>query len=256
MSSVHTAHATYELDVSLVSQNQAGNYSTVRVTFYAWCDSGWGSSSSASGIGFSVNTAGNGTFNIGGSSVTIYDGYYNVYHDANGYGGLTASAHSNDTGTSSYGGPVDLSQGISLPRIPKTPGTPGISAGTPVGRNVDVTVSVPAGYDEGGSSVQTLEVVASLNGGSYGSLTTGGWGTRTYTGLAPGSWTFAARAKNAIGYSGYAYSAAVVVHGGGKRWTGSAFTPTTTAKRATSPTTFVNLTTAKRFDGTKWVDLS
>ena len=129
MSSFHTAHATWYLDVSLVSQNVAGNYSTIRVRFYAIADSGW--SGNASGIGFSVNTYGNGSYSFSGASLTVFDGNYNVAHDANGYAGtFTASAHTNATGTSTYGGPVDLSQGIALPRIPKSPrSAPAISAG-------------------------------------------------------------------------------------------------------------------------------
>lgn len=253
MATARSGHATYYLDVGLVSQNIAGNYSTLNVHIYAVADSGW--SGNASGIGWSCY-GGSGAFSFSGGSAEIANYNVNVGHDGNGYCNYSFTANVNATGTSTYGGPISWTQAGSLPRIPKPPGVPAISAAAPVGRNVAVTVSVPGGYDEGGSSVQTLEVVASLDGGAYGSLTTGGWGARTYSNLAPGSWKFAARAKNAYGYSGYAYSAAVVVRAGGKRWTGSAFTPTTIAKRATSPTTWTDLTIARRYDGSKWVDLS
>ncbi|WP_025157270.1 DUF859 family phage minor structural protein [Leifsonia aquatica] len=118
MAIIKTAHATYQLDVSLISQNVSGNFSTVNVHLYAYSDSGW--SGNASGIGFSVSTYGSGSFSFNGTSIDILNQTLNVYHNADGsYGTLNVSAHTNATGTSTYGGPVDISQGLGIPTIPR-----------------------------------------------------------------------------------------------------------------------------------------
>lgn len=224
MAIYHTAHATYQLDVSLVSQNQAGNYSTVNIHLYAYADSGWGSGTFASGIGFSVSAWGNGSSNINGTVWDILNINVNVGHDAAGnYGTYVVSSHTNATGTATYGGPVDLSQGVALPRIPKVPQAPLISATAKPGLKVDVNVSFPAGYDEGGTSVQYLWTEYSKDGGAFTGGQSGGWGVRTYNNLLPGSYVFRARAHNAIGDSPNTTAAAVQVLPGGYVWNGTAW---------------------------------
>jgi hypothetical protein len=225
MPQVHTAHATWTLAVSLVSQNQAGNYSTLRVTFYANADSGWGSGTFANGIGFSATGYGNGSYNLSGTSLVVCDFYYNVWHDANGYCNWSVAVHSNATGTSTYGGPVDLSDGGSLPRIPKVPTAPAIVVNQPVGLSVQISVNVPAGFDEGGSSVQYLWSEYSKDGGAWTGGAALGWGARTFNNLAPGVYQFRALAHNAIGDGPLVYSGTVTVRSGGKVWNGTAWVP-------------------------------
>jgi len=240
--STHTAHATYQLTVSLVSQNVAGNYSTLRITYVTWADSGWGSGTYASGIGFSATGYGNGSFNINGTSATICDFYFNAGHDANGYCNYSFSVSSNATGTSTYGGPVGLTDSGSLARIPKPPKpAPTLTAAAPVGRSITVTSGVPAGYDEGGAVTQSIDIQYSKDGGAWSTTSTGGWGNRTFSNLAPGSYVFRALARNAYGNSAWsANTAARQIQVAGNRWNGS---------------NWVQLVTAKRWSGTAWVDL-
>lgn len=213
MASVHVAHATYFLDVALVSQNQAGNYSTINIHIHAQTDSGW--SGFANNIGWSA-TGNSGAFSFNGTTAEIANYNMNVGHDGAGNYSGTITSHTNATGTSSYGGPTDMAQGISLPRIPKPPGAPSISASEPVGRNVTINIGIPAGYDEGGSAVSNLVSQYSLNGGAWTGTTNGGWGARTYSSLPPGSYVFRAYAQNGVGNSSTVQTAAVIVRSGGK----------------------------------------
>ena len=235
-----SGHATYYLVVSLVSQNQAGNYSTLNVHLYAQADSGW--SGNASGIGFSATAYGNGSFSFNGSSIDIVNYNFNVGHDANGYGSYSVGSHTNATGTSTFAGPTDMIDSGGLPRIPKVPGVPNLTVSPPAGRNVTLNVGIPGGYDEGGSSVTYLGTQYSKDGGAWSAVVTGGWGARTYTNLAPGSYVFRAFAHNAIGNSGYRVAAAVRVISGGKR------------NDATAG--WVDLSIMRRFSGTAWIDIS
>lgn len=211
MASVHTAHATYYLDVALVSQNPAGNYSTVNIHLYAQADSGW--SGNASGIGWSA-TGGSGSFSFSGSTADIANYNITLYHDVNGYYSGTITSHTDDTGTSSFGGPVDMSQPISLPRIPKRAGAPGLSVGAFTGRNVPLTLTYLG--NDGGSSITNLVTHYSFNGGPWQGETNGGWGLRTYYSLPPGPYVFRAYAQNGIGDGALAYTPTVNVRSGGK----------------------------------------
>jgi hypothetical protein len=59
----------------------------------------------------------------------------------------------------------------------------------------------------------------------------------------------------AWGTGGWSSSTSLFVSSGGRRWTGSAWTPTATAKRWTG-SAWTDLTIAKRWSGSSWVDLS
>lgn len=246
MPSVHTAHATYTLTVALAGQSQAGNYSTFRVTFTAVCDSGWGSGSNASGIGFSATGYGNGSFSINGASVTICDFYFNAGHDANGYLNYNIAVHSNATGTSAYGGPVDLNQAGSVPRIPKAPKPgPVLTAAITGPRQITVTSAVPSGYDEGGATTNSIDITYSKDGSAFGNTTTGAWGPRVFNNLAPGSYQFRSVARNSVGNSPLSnVTAALRIVSGGKR--------------LSDPVagTWVALSIMRRHNGTAWVDIA
>jgi hypothetical protein len=62
-------------------------------------------------------------------------------------------------------------------------------------------------------------------------------------------------ATYAWGTGAYSASTSLFVSAGGRRWTGSVWTPTATAKRWTG-SAWTNLTIAKRWNGSAWVDLS
>lgn len=220
MATARSGHATWALDVGLVGQNQAGNYSVVQVHFYANADSGW-TSGYASGIGFSASNYGNGTYSFGtGGHLEVVTYNVTVGHDANGYASYTASVHSNSTGTTSYGGPVDLSQGISLPRIPKAPSAPG-SISVVSNQGLSVALNITGSADNGGSPITAYHVAYSYNGGGWTGDKTD-WGT-PYTGLAPGNYVFSTYASNAYGNSPRTLTGTVTVVPGAKVWDGSAY---------------------------------
>ena len=86
-----------------------------------------------------------------------------------------------------------------------------------------------------------------------GSLSSGGTGTYSATrGL---TWYFQTRATATTITGAWSPSSSIFVPSGGNRWTGSAWTPTATAKRWTG-SAWTDLTIAKRWSGSSWVDLS
>jgi hypothetical protein len=78
----------------------------------------------------------------------------------------------------------------------------------------------------------------------------------TYTNLDGGkTYRFRVRARNSEGAGDWRTSGDIFVPAGGKRWTGSAWTPTATAKRWTG-SAWTDLTIARRWNGSAWIDLT
>ena len=78
----------------------------------------------------------------------------------------------------------------------------------------------------------------------------------TYTGLDGGkTYRFRTRAVNSEGAGAWTESASTFIPAGGRRWTGSAWTPTATAKRWNG-SSWVDISVAKRWNGSAWVDLT
>jgi hypothetical protein len=243
MSSVHVAHATYVLDVTYLSYNQAGNYSTYNIHIYLVADSGW--SGFASGIGWS-SYANSGTFSFSGSSAEVANYNVNIGHDANGYLNYTIAASIADTGTSTYGPGAYWTQSGSGPRIPKVPSAPGISVGSVSGRNVSIVVTAPS--DNGGASITSYTVQYSLNSGSYTGDQHGG--STTFVNLLPGTYKFRAYATNSIGNSPTSTTGNVIVLAGGKVWNGTSWTSDNLKVWGGSA---YAQGTAKVWDGSSWV---
>ena len=119
------------------------------------------------------------------------------------------------------------------------------------------SVTVVAGSSTG-SGITGYKVQYSTDDGSTWSTAVSMTSqSHTYTDLpAALTYLFRVYSTNAIGNSDYATTATgIYVAAGGKRWTGSAWSSTTTAKRW-SGSAWVDITTAKRWDGSAWVDLS
>lgn len=211
MATARSGHATYYLDVALVGQNQAGNYSTLNIHIYAIADGGW--SGFASGIGWS-SYGNSGAFSFDGSSAEIANYNVNVGHDGNGYCNFTIPAHVNDTGTQTFGGPLDWSQSGSLPRIPKVPSAPRNLAVSVKGLSATVTFAGPA--DNGGSAVSSYTIQYSKDGGGWTGNASNVSGTYTYANLTPGTYTFRVYANNGVGSGPAAQTQPVKVFGGGK----------------------------------------
>jgi len=86
-----------------------------------------------------------------------------------------------------------------------------------------------------------------------GALSSGGTGT--FSATRGVTWYFQTRAIAGSVTANWSPSTSIFVPSGGKRWTGSAWTPTATAKRWTG-SAWTDLTIAKRWSGSAWVDLS
>jgi hypothetical protein len=250
MSSARSGHATYYLDVGLVSQNQAGNYSTYNIHIYAIADGGW--SGFASGIGWS-SYGNSGAFGFDGSSAEIANYNVNIGHDGNGYLNWGIGAHVDGTGTSTFGGPLDWAQYGSAPRIPKRASAPGSINPVAVGRTV--TVNYTGSSDNGGSTITSYTVQYSLNNGAWvGNIN--GSSPAVYTGMAAGSYRFRVAANNGVGQSSFTTSGAVTVVAGGKIATSpTAASPMSIMRRYTG-TAWVDVAQAERYDGTNFVLLS
>lgn len=232
--------AYLQLSMQEVGWSQAGNYSLVNWQLYLVCNNGQSWQSSPA-VGWSVNIGGQGysggyTYDFRGSSVKlIASGQVAIGHDANGYGSVYGSGWTANTGTS-IGGPTSVGGSIGLTRIPKPPSAPGISVSSQVGRTVGILVTAPS--DDGGAGISKYTVQYSRNGGSWTGDQYGG--STTYTGLQPGSYVFRAFASNAAGDGAAAQTGPVTVVAGGKRFV--------------DPTTLVDLSIMRRFDGANWVD--
>lgn len=233
------AGAYLQLSMQEVGTSQAGNYSLVNWQLYLVCNNG--ASWNADSTGWSSNIAGAGygggyTYDFRGSSVKlIASGQTAVGHDGAGYGSCYGSGYTAYTG-SSIGGPTSVGGTIGLSRIPKPPSAPGISVSSVVGRTVNITVTAPA--DNGGAGISQYTVQYSRNGGAWTGSQYGG--STTYTGLQPGSYVFRAYATNVAGDGAAAQTPAVNVVAGGKRFT--------------DPSTTVDLSIMRRFDGANWID--
>jgi hypothetical protein len=78
----------------------------------------------------------------------------------------------------------------------------------------------------------------------------------TYSNLDGGkTYKFRTRGVNSDGAGAWTESASTFVPAGGKRWTGSVWTPTATARRWNG-SAWVDLTIARRWNGSAWIDLS
>ena len=174
-------------------------------------------------------------------------------HDVNGYRGNVdvsvafwvegTSYHANSTGAGTQGA-------IDYDRKPAQPGS--VTAVVNSDKSITVTVagvSSPAG-------TPTYYCAYSQNGGGYTGTASSTSNVFTFSGLQRGAtFTFAGWASNSDGTSATTYSGSYFLAAGGKRWTGSAYTPLTIARRWTG-SGWVDLTIARRWNGTSWVDLT
>ena len=127
------------------------------------------------------------------------------------------------------------------------------------GRSVAITATASA--SNGGATITSYQVQYRT---STDNSTWGAWGSTqtlsslayTYNNLTPALYyQVRVYAVNSAGSSAGTSSASVFVAAGGKRWTGTTWTPTTIAKRWNG-SAWVDLTIAKRWNGSAWVDLS
>lgn len=157
-------------------------------------------------------------------------------------------------------------------KVPSAPGTPTVSL--KVGRTL--TINSTRGSNGYGNTVSEYRIQLSTDGGT----TWKGWdnntkaftanntynvldssGDFTYTLLTPAlTYQWRVYGVNTVVTAGATpeysqLSQPTFVGAGGKRWTGTAWEPTSTSKRWDG-TAWVDFTTAKRWNGTAWADLT
>lgn len=174
-------------------------------------------------------------------------------HDANGYrGDVGVSVEFWINGTSLHAGSAGAAtQGaIDYDRRPASPGAVGVTV------NADKTISVAVQAVSSPAGTPTYYVEYSQNSGSWVGQVNSTNPSFTFTGLTPGSnYQFRAWATNSDGTGGTTYSSTVFLPSGGKRYTGTGFSPTSIARRYTG-TGWQDLSIAKRSTGTGWTDLT
>lgn len=135
-------HSTAYLNTDLKSQDAATNSSVVRVFGYSNRDSGWGGTAYNAGVGWTLKSpdfadkSGTKAFNTTGN-VTWFDYTFTVKHESDGSCVLNVDMHVNDTGTSTFGGPINLSLDRILPTIPRT-SSPSVSGAVDAGSSMTV----------------------------------------------------------------------------------------------------------------------
>jgi hypothetical protein len=189
------------------SQDYGGNFSQYR-SYGIYEGNGYGSWTNATQY-WSANLGGvaiSGTFTIpspGTGSITLYDYWWNRYHDGNGYGSGFTSTFCVDTNHSSIGdGCVSVGE-ETPPRIPKRPqpvGAPSPSAVTPT--TLTMSWSAPdnmgAGIDQ---YILRRNTVSPPESAGYVDYVTSGL-SYNVTGLTPGTtYYWAVYAHNSQGYS-------------------------------------------------------
>lgn len=105
--------------------NIALNQSTVNVELHLLCGNGISFNGSPVGWSASINTApysGGYTFNFGSYSDKLIASWQTlVAHNPDGTKTINVSAHTDHTGTSAIGGPIDVSGTFTIPAIPRGP---------------------------------------------------------------------------------------------------------------------------------------
>lgn len=138
--------------------------------------------------------------------------------------------------------------------IPNVPDAPTITL-TPVsGRALTVSAGVSA---NGGATVTGYFVQSSPDdGATWGSAIAIPSRAYRFTDLIGGAlYRFRVFSENEMGQSSYRTSESTFIPSGGRRWNGTDWVSTATAKRWNG-TDWVELTTAKRLTSSGWVDLS
>lgn len=235
---------TYYIDVTETAINGTANTSTVSYTVRLV-----GNNTAFDGTtrfwsvtydGTLIGTGGSFTYDFRSNNTpTLGTGSGTVTHSANG--SKTVAVVSSFTGGSASGN-------FALTYIPQVLSGPTLSVS---GGVVSITSAAPSstgtvtGYDYRRSTDNATWTTAALSSG----------GTGTYSATRGVTWYFQTRAYSAAVTGAWSPSSSIFVPSGGKRWTGSSWTPTATAKRWNG-SAWVDLVTAKRWNGSAWADLS
>jgi hypothetical protein len=256
---------TYIIGADEVATNIATNTSTVRVKAYVQFTGSSASSYSVSGS----TSAGNWNYGFmsfsGAGTIEVFSTDITVAHATNGTGSYSFS------GSATSGGWGSASTGtgtLTLTDFDRSAGTPASCSATVTGGVFTVAIGVSTSY------ITPFNYYTSYASSADGGTTYGSWSSesaaipsttsplvKTYSGLTSGlTYKFRVRAYNGVdNYSAYRESSPVFLTAGGKRRTSVntwVLTATAAKRRNAGNTANENLTKAKRFNGTAWVDLS
>lgn len=242
-------------DLYVVSYDQANNRTLVHISVGVFDNNGsyggYGTGSWSIGLQGVQRAADSVYYDFsGGGPGWIWGTDIWVDHDAAGYAyinGWASFSGSSPVGsaTASGGFVVDYA------RVPSAPGgVPSLSVQAGVVTITSDSASSPVALSD-------YQYRVSTDGANWsGEVSLGLDRVGTYNAPARGvSYYFQTRATSSEGAGAWSSTSSVFVPAGGRRWTGSEFTPTATAKRWNG-SAWVDLQTAKRWNGSAWVDLS
>lgn len=255
--STYPSLLTYRVTADELSYDTNANTSQVLVRAYIDFSGFSASSSGGSGSTTPGNWSRGSTSFSGAGSIEVYNsGSFTVGHNTDGSGSynFSGSASMSGWGSASTGtGTLTLTNITRLPTAPSS-----VTAVINADKSITVTSGTGTSYGSG-ANYYVQYAYSSNGGGSYS-----GWtGTQTmssrvytYSGLTRGlTYKFQCWIQDSEGTGSATASSGYFLAAGGKRWTGSAWTPTTIGRRWNG-SAWVDLTVAKRWNGSAWVDLS
>jgi hypothetical protein len=242
----------YRIVADETAINEAANQSTVRVRAFIDCSTTFASSSGGSGTTPAGNWSRGSTNFSGPGSIEVFNTSFAVNHNADGSGSYTISGSSSMSG---WGSASTGSATLTLTNFVRVPNAPASISVTTSTRTATVTsgVATVSGPAVTSYEVQRTPPDSTTFSGTISTMTSRQF---TYTNLDGGkTYRFRVRARNSEGAGPWRESGNIFVPAGGKRWTGSAWTPTATAKRWNG-SSWVDISTAKRWNGSAWIDLT
>jgi len=246
---------TYRVTADETGTDEANNRSLVRVRAYIDFSGFSASSSGGSGSTTAGSWSRGSTSFSGAGSIEVYDsGNFYVGHNADGTGSYSFSGSASMSG---WGSASAGTTTLTLSNFTRPPLAPSSCTVSVSGRNATVTSGVADAT--GRPAVTSYQVERTNNDGTTWSgsvYTMDGSRQYLYSSLDGGKYyKFRTRGVNSEGAGAWTESSSTFIPAGGRRWTGSSWDATTTAKRWNG-SAWIDLTVAKRWNGSAWVDLS
>ena len=259
--SVNVGSYTLRLTANETNVNSGANTSAVAWELKVIRNSGGAFNNNSNGLSWSVVI--NGSTVGSGSTSYNFNNYAELVLGSGTTGGIAHNADgSKSVGVSgSISGPGPITGGsaggtLTLTDFSRPPLAPASCTVAVSGRNATVTSGNADVTNRPAISSYQVEATTPNETAWSGNVYTMTSQQYTYTGLDGGkTYRFRTRAVNSEGAGAWTESASTFIPAGGRRWTGSAWTPTATAKRWNG-SSWVDISIAKRWNGSAWVDLT
>jgi hypothetical protein len=245
--------------VTSENTQESNNTSTITYSLTIICNSGFAfNNDPTSSWGITIDTfnfGGNFSYNLSaGQSLLLASGTTStIAHNLNGSKSITVRGSMSGPGPLLSGDTGSQTMVLTdFVRVPNAPASISVTTST---RSATVTsgVATVSGPAVTSYQVQRTPPNSTTFSGTISTMTSRQF---TYTNLDGGkTYRFRVRAVNSEGAGDWRTSGDIFVPAGGKRWTGTSWTPTATAKRWTG-SSWTDLTIARRWNGSAWVDLS